>query len=130
MLSILTVYLVAPSVVFGSHCAAGLVHNPAAANPNADTCITASDPNLNVVKITTVAGIVAVLEKIFNLAFYALVLFASFMILSAAFTYLTSEGEAEKVEKAKKNIVYAVIGLVVASFAWGLPGIIRGLTGV
>lgn len=40
------------------------------------------------------------------------------MLLYGAFTYLTSEGNAEKVKKSQSIIVYAIMGLflVVASF--------------
>jgi hypothetical protein len=42
------------------------------------------------------------------------------MLLYGAFTYLTSEGNAEKVKKSQSIIVYAVMGLflVVASFVF------------
>jgi len=40
------------------------------------------------------------------------------MLLLGAYTYLTSEGNAEKVKKAQSILVYAVLGLflIVASF--------------
>jgi len=41
-----------------------------------------------------------------------------FMLLLGAFTYLTSEGNAEKVKKSQSILMYAVMGLflIVASF--------------
>ncbi|MBI5654780.1 hypothetical protein HZC53_03970 [Candidatus Uhrbacteria bacterium] len=42
------------------------------------------------------------------------------LILYAGFLYMTSGGEADKVEKAKKIIVNAIIGLVIILSAWGI----------
>jgi len=45
--------------------------------------------------------------------------------LYAAFLYLT--GDPKNVEKAKKQLIYAVIGVVVAIFAFSINAIIRGI---
>ena len=75
--------------------------------------------------ITTASGFYDVLEKIFNFGAAALVLVASFFILVAGFNYVTSHGDEEKIGKAKTSIVYAIIGLVVAGLAWGIPQVIK-----
>lgn len=40
------------------------------------------------------------------------------MILSAAFTILTSGGNSEKIGKAQKNLIFAIIGLIIVIFAY------------
>lgn len=42
---------------------------------------------------------------------------AAMAIVYGAFTLLTSAGESEKVESAKKTITYAIIGLVIIALA-------------
>ena len=73
----------------------------------------------------TAQGLIAVINKIFTTAFVLLVTLASFVLLYAAFLYITSEGEQEKVANAKKLIVYVVIALIIAALAWGAPRAIQ-----
>jgi hypothetical protein len=57
---------------------------------------------------------------------YSIVLALSTIFgLYAAFLYLT--GDPKNVEKAKKQLIYAVIGVVVAIFAFSIDAIIRGI---
>lgn len=69
----------------------------------------------------TATGLLSILGKVFTTMFIFLVTIASFTLLYAAFLYVTSEGEQEKINKAKKIIIYAVIALVVAALALGAP---------
>lgn len=70
------------------------------------------------------------IQTVFNVVFGLLVIIASFFLLFAAFEYITARGEHEKIVKAKDTIVYAIVALVVAIFAWGLPKVIIGFFGV
>lgn len=47
-------------------------------------------------------------------------LFAVIMILYGGFTWMTAGGNEEKVEKAKKIVTAAVIGLVIILVAWAI----------
>lgn len=42
-------------------------------------------------------------------------------VFYAAFLYLTAAGDEEKIKKANHQLIYAVIAIVVALFAYGLP---------
>ncbi|MEK7212778.1 MAG: hypothetical protein AAB686_03810 [Patescibacteria group bacterium] len=42
-------------------------------------------------------------------------------IFYAGFLYLTAGGDAEKVKKANQQLKWAVIGIIVGLFAYGLP---------
>ncbi len=66
----------------------------------------------------------ALIQSVFNVVFGLLIIIASFFLLYAAFLYISSHGETEKVTKAKDTVVYAVVALIVAAFAWGLPRVV------
>ena len=70
---------------------------------------------------TTATGLLAIINKIFTILFIFLITISSFALLYAAFLYVTSEGEEEKINTAKKIIIYAVVALIIAALAWGAP---------
>ncbi len=69
-------------------------------------------------------GVYAILDNIITIAFYILMLLAILFILWAAFNYLTAGGDAEKVEKAQRMLLYAVIAIVIGILARSIPWII------
>ena len=91
----------------------------------------ATAPNTEVpcAKVTTAEGFLGLINAVFNAAFVLLLAIGSLFILYAAFLYVTSEGEAEKVGSAKKIIIYAVVSFVVAALAYGLPKITQSFLG-
>lgn len=58
--------------------------------------------------------------KILNLALGLLSLVAVVMVIIGGFTWLTAGGNEEKVDKAKKIISAAVIGLIIVLLAWAV----------
>jgi len=50
---------------------------------------------------------------------------AVIMIFYAAFLFITQGGDAEKVDKAKRQLLYAVIAIVVAIMATGFEPLVR-----
>ncbi len=58
--------------------------------------------------------------NILNLALGLLALVAVVMIIVGGFTWLTAGGNEEKVDKAKKIISAAVIGLIIVLLAWAV----------
>ena len=60
------------------------------------------------------------IDYVINWLFWLLIIAATIMIILAAFTFLTSAGEAEKVTRARNMIVYALLALVVAFMARAL----------
>lgn len=50
-------------------------------------------------------------------------------ILYAAYTYLTSQGDENKVKTATNMITYIVVGIAVALVAYGVPMIVNELVG-
>lgn len=51
-------------------------------------------------------------------------------VLFAAFTYMTSSGNEEKVSQANRSLFYAAIGLLIAILANGVPAIIGDFVNV
>lgn len=61
--------------------------------------------------------------------FWGLIIFSIIMALVAAYKYLTSAGDPEKVGNASKTLLYAAIGVVVALLAAGMPYIVNSFIG-
>lgn len=60
--------------------------------------------------------ITAILNSIIGVAGLVAVIY----IIIGGINYMTSAGDTSKLEKAKKTILYAVIGLVICVFAFGI----------
>ncbi len=67
---------------------------------------------------------------IIDWAFGLLLVLAGVFILYAAFLYLGSGGSEEKVAKAKKYIIYAVVAIVVAALARTVVFIVKALLNI
>ena len=79
--------------------------------------------------ITKVQGLIDLLCAVFGWMFYALIAVSIVMVVLAGFNYVTSNGDPEKVGKATKMILYAVIGIAVALLAKGIPLIVANFIG-
>jgi hypothetical protein len=60
------------------------------------------------------------LESIGNWLYTILLVVAVIFILLAAFTFITAGGDSDKVNKARVQVMYALIGVAVAVLAKGL----------
>ncbi len=67
------------------------------------------------------------LNNIANYAFTLLLIVGVIAIIWAGFMFITAQGDPDKVNKAKKFLVYAIIGIFVAVLARGIVGLIRGV---
>ena len=86
-----------------------------------DTGTDTISTNVPVVNLDTV------LQNVRNLFFGVVIVACVFMILWAAFNYVTSGGDEKKTETAKKTITYAVVGLIIAALANTIVSIVAGL---
>ena len=66
--------------------------------------------------------------NILNLVLGLLALIAVIMVIIGGFTWLTAGGNEEKVDKAKKIISAAVIGLIIVLLAWAVVIFVAGTT--
>ena len=67
------------------------------------------------------------LDTIINVLFTVLVIVAVIFIILGAFTLLTAQGDEDKINKGRTQILYALIAVVVAIAARGLVDWIRGV---
>jgi hypothetical protein len=79
--------------------------------------------------ITNTQDFVRLLDAITLWLFYFLLVISVLVLIYAAFTYLTAGGEDDKISKAKSMILYAVIALVIAFLAKGVPVLVGTFLG-
>ena len=79
--------------------------------------------------ITNTQDFVNLLNAITSWMFYILMFLAVLMLIWAAYVYLTAGGDEEKIGKAKSIIIGAVIALVVAFLANGVPTLVGSFLG-
>ena len=58
-----------------------------------------------------------------------LIIFAVIFVIMAAFKYVTASGDAEKVKTANRQILYAVVAIVVGLLAAVTPTIVASVVG-
>ena len=69
--------------------------------------------------------LIATLGNIADWLFYLLLGVAVIFIVIGGIYYATAQGDPEKVKKAGQNILYAMIGIIVASMAKGLVKLVQ-----
>ena len=61
-----------------------------------------------------------IVKTIINIFLYLVGAISVIMIVYSGFRYVTSAGNQNSVTSAKNTLLYAVVGLVVAMFAWAI----------
>lgn len=74
---------------------------------------------------TSVGGWVQVLVNVVKWIYTIIFIVAVLFILLAAFNFVTSKGDAAKTETAKKQLLYAVIGIAVALLSYGIVSLVQ-----
>jgi len=72
---------------------------------------------------------VGAIEKIITWLITIILIVAALFIVIAAFTFVTAGGDPEKVNKARDQVLYALIGVVVALLAYGLVLLVKKTVG-
>lgn len=75
-------------------------------------------PDLSEVQLFTLFGTIA------NWVFTILVVLSVFMILMAAFQFVTGGDNPEEISKARQKIIWAAVGIVIALLARAIPNLI------
>lgn len=58
--------------------------------------------------------------------FYTIIfIVAVVMILLSAYTYVTSKGDPKKVGEAKQQLIYAIVGIVVALLSYAIVSVVK-----
>ena len=87
----------------------------------------AAVPLLTFAKIESLEGIQLVIKDIVGWMMNVFWVVAVGFIVWAAFNFLTAQGDAEKVQKAKKMLLYAVIAAVIVLLANGVNVILTNI---
>ncbi len=77
-------------------------------------------------QLTTTASFMTVIANLINWFSWFLAIVSVVMGLYSGFTYMTSQGEPQKITIASKTLFYAVIGVAVAILAFGILALIEG----
>lgn len=79
--------------------------------------------------VTSIGDIMRIVETAVNWAFSLILILAVLFIFYSAWLYMTAGGNPEKVESAKKNLLYAVVGIVIALLARSIIALVRNFLG-
>jgi len=82
------------------------------------------------VDVSTIGGLIGKVNTFVKLAVSILFVLATIFIIMAAFKYLTGKGDPAEIKKAQAMIVWAIVAMVVALFAWAIPKIVISFLGV
>jgi len=77
--------------------------------------------------VTSVSAVITIINTLANWVFAILLAIAVIMLLLAAFNWLTSGGNEDKVGSARKMLIWALVGIAVALAAKGLVMIVTTL---
>jgi len=70
-----------------------------------------------------------IIARITNFIFSIALVVAPIMILIAGFLFITAGGSPEQVSRAKRIILWTVVGVVVIALAQGLANVIKSILG-
>jgi len=77
----------------------------------------------------TTSNVKDYMGAILNWVFYFFIVLAVVFILIAAFSYLTAGGDEQKITKAKNELIYAIIAVVIAVLAKAIVNLVVGIAG-
>lgn len=125
VLFFLTLGLVAflPSFVFADHCKGGVRHNAAG------ECDVFGTTEIEDTTALGTADLQTTVTRIINVALSLLGIVAVVIILIGGFEWMTAGGSEDKVETAKKRIMYGIIGLAIILSAWAITKFVLNALG-
>lgn len=80
--------------------------------------------------VATLSCVWVVLQNVINAALVLSAVVAVILIIYSGFQYVTSSGDKEKVDGARKRLTYAIIGLIFIILSYTILTIFSQLTGV
>ena len=98
-----------------------LLTAPVIALPASAQLVAPDAPQTN---ITSINGVFQLVNDIFNILFWMLIVLAGIFIIWAAFSYLTAGGDPEKVKQANRRVIYAAVAVVVGVLAKAIPSVV------
>ena len=94
------------------------------------SCVQAIPGAPNDPGVATLSCIWVVIQNVVNAALVLSAVVAVFLIIYSGFQYVTSSGDKEKVDSARKRLTYAIIGLVFIVLSYSIVVFISQFTGV
>ena len=91
--------------------------------------LTVAVPAFAQVESLTFRDVVRILNRLANWMFVVLLSIAVIMIIISAYRYLTADGSEEKVSKAHKALIYALVAIGIGLLAKGLIFLVGELVG-
>lgn len=70
-----------------------------------------------------------VLERVENTLFGIFLIMAAIFLVITGYFYISAQGDPTKYDKAKKSLIYAIIGIIVAIAARGIVEFIKTMLG-
>ena len=103
----------------------GLMICPAASSAALDP----PDPETDVTKDTTppTNSVEEAINNVMNWFFIIVLIIAVMFLLYAGFLFITAGGDPDKVNTARQNVMYAMVGVAVAVLAKGIVALVQGL---
>jgi len=75
----------------------------------------------------TPTGLKGILTTVVRWVYIIFFIVAVMFILFAAYTYLTAQGDAEKIKSANNQLIYAAIAVIVAFMSLGIDLLVKSL---
>ncbi len=79
------------------------------------------------IEINSIDDILTIIENITSWMYRILLAIVVIFVLMAAFTYLTSSGNIDKIKKANNQLLYAAIAVVIAILSFSVSQIITSV---
>lgn len=89
--------------------------------------LAAQSPQAENIQINNINDILKIINNIATWMYRIILAAAVIIILMAAFTFLTSGDKPDNIKKAKNQILYAVIGVVISIIAFSVSTIITNI---
>ncbi len=80
--------------------------------------------------VATIGCIPAVFSNIVTALLLFVGTFALFLFIFAGFRYMFAAGDPKKLEGARNNLIYGILGLLIVLFSFFIVGLISDVTGV
>jgi len=83
--------------------------------------------NISSIKISSIDDILRIIQNISQWMYRIILVLVVIFVLLAAFTFLTAGEKTENVKKAKHQLTYAVIAIIVAILAFSISTIVQNI---
>ncbi|MBI2098611.1 MAG: hypothetical protein HYT49_03080 [Candidatus Wildermuthbacteria bacterium] len=77
----------------------------------------------------TGVGLIALIENLLDWFFVVFLVLAVLFIVLAAWQFISGEAQPQAVSQAKSKLLWAVVAIIAAVFAKGIPTAIRAIVG-